>query len=142
MANLPQVASYGKYKHMLTAAYGNYAGVNALALGFSGTTDSRRITYKISGSVNTKGNLAFGTGIGVMLGEIHDGNVDTPSHVKEQLIKSEKERQLMRKTLINQQNKAKQQEDQIKDLYRIIGELQNQLKNNEKTKESIEKHWK
>ena len=140
MANLPQVASYGKYKHMLTAAYGNYAGVNALALGFSGTTDSRRITYKISGSVNTKGNLAFGTGIGVMLGEIHDGNVDTPSHVKEQLIKSEKERQLMRKTLINQQNKAKQQEDQIKDLYRIIGELQNQLKNNEKTKESIEKH--
>ena len=140
MANLPQVASYGKYKHMLTAAYGNYAGVNALALGFSGTTDSRRITYKISVSVNTKGNLAFGTGIGVMLGEINDGNVDTPSHVKEQLIKSEKERQLMRKTLINQQNKAKQQEDQIKDLYRIIGELQNQLKNNEKTKESIEKH--
>ena len=140
MANLPQVASYGKYKHMLTAAYGNYAGVNALALGFSGTTDSRRITYKISGSVNTKGNLAFGTGIGVMLGEIHDSNVDTPSHVKEQLIKSEKERQLMRKTLINQQNKAKQQENQIKDLYRIIGELQNQLKNNEKTKESIEKH--
>ena len=140
MANLPQVASYGKYKHMLTAAYGNYAGVNALALGLSGTTDSRRITYKISGSVNTKGNLAFGTGIGVMLGEIHDGNVDTPSHVKEQLIKSEKERQLMRKALINQQNKAKQQEDQIKDLYRIIGELQNQLKNNEKTKESIEKH--
>jgi|GEM_PF-1949105 yadA domain protein len=140
MANLPQVASYGKYKHMLTAAYGNYAGVNALALGFSGTTDSRRITYKISGSVNTKGNIAFGTGIGVMLGEIHDSNVDTPSHVKEQLIKSEKERQLMRKTLINQQNKAKQQEDQIKDLYRIIGELQNQLKNNEKTKESIEKH--
>ena len=140
MANLPQVASYGKYKHMLTAAYGNYAGVNALALGLSGTTDSRRITYKISGSVNTKGNLAFGTGIGVMLGEIHDSNVDTPSHVKEQLIKSEKERQLMRKTLINQQNKAKQQENQIKDLYRIIGELQNQLKNNEKTKESIEKH--
>ena len=140
MANLPQVASYGKYKHMLTAAYGNYAGVNALALGLSGTTDSRRITYKISGAVNTKGNLAFGTGIGVMLGEIHDGNVDTPSHVKEQLIKSEKERQLMRTALINQQNKAKQQEDQIKDLYRIIGELQNQLKNNEKTKESIEKH--
>ena len=140
MANLPQVASYGKYKHMLTAAYGNYAGVNALALGLSGTTDSRRITYKISGAVNTKGNIAFGTGIGVMLGEIHDGNVDTPSHVKEQLIKSEKERQLMRQSLINQQNKAKQQEDQIKDLYRIIGELQNQLKNNEKTKESIEKH--
>jgi len=140
MANLPQVASYGKYKHMLTAAYGNYAGVNALALGLSGTTDSRRITYKISGSVNTKGNLAFGTGIGVMLGEIHDGNVDTPSHVKEQLIKSEKERQLMRTALIKQENKAKQQEDQIKDLYRIIGELQNQLKNNEKTKESIEKH--
>ena len=130
MANLPQVASYGKYKHMLTAAYGNYAGVNALALGLSGTTDSRRITYKISGSVNTKGNLAFGTGIGVMLGEIHDGNIDTPSHVKEQLIKSEKERQLMRTALINQQNKAKQQEDQIKDLYRIIGELQNQLKKN------------
>ncbi|WP_288847993.1 YadA C-terminal domain-containing protein, partial [uncultured Sneathia sp.] len=125
MANLPNLND-GKFN--LAASYGYYGGSHALAVGFSGTTDSRRITYKISGSVNTKGNLAFGTGIGVILGEIHDGNVDTPNHVKEQLSKFEKERQLMRTALINQENKVKQQEKQIKDLYRIIGELQEQLK--------------
>lgn len=112
----------------------------------AGTVNENHYQYYITNENEKHGlelgdnSQARGTGIGVMLGEVHDGNVDTPSHVKEQLIKSEKERQLMRKALISQQNKAKQQENQIKDLYRIIGELQNQLKNNEKTKESIEKH--
>ena len=113
MANLPQVSSYGKYKHMLTAAYGNYGGANAVAIGFSGTTDSRKLTYKVSGAVNTKGNLAFGAGIGVMLGEVKTTEVDNPGKVKEELIKAQKERNQM--------------QQQIEDMAQIIQELRKEL---------------
>ncbi|WP_288862255.1 YadA-like family protein, partial [uncultured Sneathia sp.] len=72
MANLVQVNSYSDYRHNLSAAYGYYGGSHALAVGFSGTNEERNFVYKLSGSVNNKGNLAFGVGAGVMLGEEHD----------------------------------------------------------------------
>ena len=72
MANLVQVNSYSRHRHNLSAAYGYYGGSHALAVGFSGTNEERNFVYKLSGSVNNKGNLAFGVGAGVMLGEEHD----------------------------------------------------------------------
>ena len=69
MANLLQANSNAKYKTNISAAYGYYGGANALAVGFSGVSENRMVSYRVSGSVNTKGNIALGAGLGVMLGE-------------------------------------------------------------------------
>lgn len=76
MANLLQVNSYSDYRHNISAAYGYYGRQHALAVGFSGVSENRRINYRISGSVNTQGNLAFGGGIGVMLGNKEERYAD------------------------------------------------------------------
>ncbi len=110
MANLPQVSSYGKYKHMLTAAYGNYGGANAVAIGFSGTTDSRKLTYKVSGAVNTKGNLAFGLGVGVMLGETNDYKERKDTNLMK------KELDEANKKIADYEEKQKKSDEKIKSL--------------------------
>ena len=69
MANLPQVM--GDKKFNLAASYGYYGDSHAVAIGFSGTNDSQNFIYKLSGSVNSKGNLAFGIGAGVMMGSVN-----------------------------------------------------------------------
>ena len=76
MANLLQVNSYSDYRHNISAAYGYYGRQHALSVGFSGVSENRRINYRISGSVNTQGNLAFGGGIGVMLGNKEERYTD------------------------------------------------------------------
>ncbi|MBE2989691.1 YadA-like family protein, partial [Sneathia sp. DSM 16630] len=76
MANLVQVNSYSDYRHNLSAAYGYYGGSHALAVGFSGTNEERNFVYKLSGSVNNKGNLALGVGAGVMLGDVDEHNIN------------------------------------------------------------------
>jgi len=70
MANLPQVS--GDRKFNLAASYGCYGGSHAVAVGLSGTNDKQNFTYKLSGAVNSKGNLAFGIGAGVMLGSVNN----------------------------------------------------------------------
>lgn len=76
MANLLQVNSYSDYRHNISAAYGYYGRQHALAIGFSGVSENRRVNYRISGSVNIQGNLAFGGGIGVMLGNKEERYTD------------------------------------------------------------------
>ncbi|WP_375712064.1 YadA-like family protein [Sneathia vaginalis] len=66
-------------------AYGYYGGSHALAVGFSGTNEERNFVYKLSGSVNNKGNLAFGVGAGVMLGEENENNY--PEKVKKEKVR-------------------------------------------------------
>ncbi|MBE2990028.1 YadA-like family protein, partial [Sneathia sp. DSM 16630] len=70
MANLPQVS--GDRKFNLAASYGYYGGSHAVAVGFSGTNEKQNFTYKLSGAVNSKGNLAFGIGAGVMMGSVNN----------------------------------------------------------------------
>ena len=70
IANLPQVS--GDRKFNLAASYGYYGGSHAVAVGFSGTNDKQNFTYKLSGAVNSKGNLALGIGAGVMMGSVND----------------------------------------------------------------------
>lgn len=70
MANLPNVS--GDRKFNLAASYGYYGGSHAVAVGFSGINDKQNFTYKLSGAVNSKGNLAFGVGAGFMLGSVNN----------------------------------------------------------------------
>lgn len=72
MANLPTVSS--EYNHNISASYGTYAGSHSFALGLSGHIANDRLSYKLSGAVNTKGNLAFGVGVGVNLGKKNQSN--------------------------------------------------------------------
>ena len=96
MANLPQVM--GDKKFNLAASYGYYGGYHAVAVGFSGTNDNQNFIYKLSGSVNSKGNLAFGIGAGVMLGSVNSKDKrisDLETRLKEQTEKTNRlEKQL------------------------------------------------
>ena len=96
MANLPQVM--GDKKFNLAASYGYYGGYHAVAVGFSGTNDNQNFIYKLSGSVNSKGNLAFGIGAGVMVGEVNNKDKrisDLETRLKEQTEKTNRlEKQL------------------------------------------------
>ena len=83
MANLVQVNSYSDYRHNLSAAYGYYGGTHAVAVGFSGINDKRNFIYKLSGAVNSKGNLAFGVGAGVMFGDNNSAHSKTSKKVEE-----------------------------------------------------------
>ena len=92
IANLVQVNSYSKHRHNLSAAYGYYGGAHALAVGFSGTNEERNFVYKLSGSVNNKGNLAFGVGAGVMLGEENDYIESTEVKKLKETVKEQKDK--------------------------------------------------
>ena len=101
MANLPNVS--GDKKFNLAASYGYYGGSHAVAVGFSGTNDNQNFIYKLSGSFNSKGNLAFGIGAGVMM-----GSVNSKDKIIEKLIE-----------------KDKKQDDEIKELKEMVRKLMN-----------------
>ena len=105
MANLVQVNSYSDYRHNLSAAYGYYCGTQAVALGFSGVTKDRRLVYKLSGSVNNKGNLALGVGAGVMLGNKEESLEHKDINAKElyeRITKLEKENSAIKQRMVQQ----------------------------------------
>ena len=112
IANLPQVS--GDKKFNLAAAYGYYGGSHSVAIGFSGTNDKKNFIYKLSGSVNTKGNLALGVGAGVMLGSVDN--------------KDKKIEKLTNENILIKQN-LKKQGNEIKELKEIIEELRAIIKN-------------
>lgn len=87
MANLPTVSS--EYNHNISASYGTYAGSHSFALGLSGHIANDRLSYKLSGAVNTKGNLAFGVGVGVNLGKKNQSNKELLDRIEklENLVK-------------------------------------------------------
>ncbi len=87
MANLPTVSS--EYNHNISASYGTYADSHSFALGLSGNIINDRLSYKLSGAVNTKGNLAFGVGVGVNLGKKNQSNKELLDRIEklENLVK-------------------------------------------------------
>ena len=112
IANLPNVS--GDKKFNLAAAYGYYGGSHSVAIGFSGTNDKQNFIYKLSGSVNTKGNLALGVGAGVMLGSVDN--------------KDKKIEKLTNENILIKQN-LKKQGNEIEELKEIIKELRAIIKN-------------
>ena len=115
MANLPQVS--GDRKFNLAASYGYYGGSHAVAVGFSGTNDNQNFTYKLSGAVNSKGNLAFGIGAGVMMGSVNDKDKRI-----EELTNEVKE---LRKENMDTKENIKKQNMKIQKLEAIINKLMN-----------------
>ena len=128
MANLPQVSSYHDRRHMLSAAYGRYAGESSISVGLSGVSKNNRVTYKVSAALNSKGNLAWGAGIGVMLGKVEEPAIEMPTTIREKLEISEIERKEMQEKLLEQNEMVNKQSEQIQELYNIIKELQQELK--------------
>ena len=117
MANLVQVNSYSRHRHNLSAAYGYYGGSHALAVGFSGTNEERNFVYKLSGSVNNKGNLAFGVGAGVMLGD-KDERLTTEYSTKLKTVE---------KDLVEANKKIKEYEERQKATDMKVKELERKL---------------
>lgn len=87
MANLPQVSSMSGHRYNVSGSYGMYKGESAFALGLSGINKKGTIVYRASGSLNTKGNIALGIGLGYQFDKIE--NVD--NETKGRIISLEKE---------------------------------------------------
>ena len=122
MANLVQVNSYSRHRHNLSAAYGYYGGSHALAVGFSGTNEERNFVYKLSGSVNNKGNLAFGVGAGVMLGN-KDERLTTEYSTK--LKSVEKDLVEANKKIKEYEERQKATDIKVKELERKLNQILN-----------------
>ena len=100
IANLPNVS--GDKKFNLATSYGYYGGSHSVAIGFSGINDKQNFIYKLSGSVNTKGNLALGVGAGVMLGSVEnkDKKIEYLSNeVKELRKENEEIKEILKKIM-------------------------------------------
>ncbi|WP_064605659.1 YadA-like family protein [Streptobacillus moniliformis] len=67
MANLPQISGLG---HNIAGSYGYYNGEHAFALGLSGRSEAFNLTYRASGSLNTRGHVSLGAGIGYQFDNI------------------------------------------------------------------------
>ena len=65
VANMPQISTK---EHIITAGLGVYKGEQALAVGINGITRNRVLSYKASATLNTKGNVGFGLGLGYQFG--------------------------------------------------------------------------
>ncbi|CAM3072159.1 YadA-like family protein [Streptobacillus ratti] len=70
MANLPQVSAIGNQRHNIAGSYGYFNGEHAFALGLSGMNEVGNLVYKASGSLNTKGHVSLGAGIGYQFDNI------------------------------------------------------------------------
>ena len=61
-SGLPQVYIPGK--SMVAAAAGNFKGENALAIGYSRSSDNGKVVFKLQGNANTQGDVGGSMGIG------------------------------------------------------------------------------
>ncbi|WP_067322102.1 YadA-like family protein [Streptobacillus felis] len=76
MANLPQVSNIAGHRHNIAGAYGYYNGEHAFALGLSGLNETGNLVYKASGSLNTKGHVALGAGLGYQFDKLESRKKD------------------------------------------------------------------
>ncbi|WP_208600521.1 YadA-like family protein, partial [Streptobacillus ratti] len=56
--------------HNISGSYGYYNGEHAFAIGLSGTNSTSNLVYRASGSLNTRGNVALGAGLGYQFDNI------------------------------------------------------------------------
>lgn len=64
MANLPQINNSTGHRFNIASAIGIHKGETSIALGLSGINHRGTLVYRASGTLNTKGNVSFGVGIG------------------------------------------------------------------------------
>ena len=82
MANLPSVGVGSSYSNNLSAAYGFFGGSHSVAIGLSGITANDRVSYKISTAFNTKGDVAFGIGLGINFGQKRQTNKELMDRIE------------------------------------------------------------
>ncbi len=71
MANLSQMSGIG---HNLSGSYGYYNGEHAFAIGLSGMNDRANLVYRASGSLNTRGHISLGAGLGYQFESVGNRN--------------------------------------------------------------------
>ena len=121
MANLPQITANSEYNTSIGASYGTYNGENSLALGVSGVNNKANFLYRASASLNTKGNVAFGIGLGYQFGKKKDILENS------KLIKLEEKFNILKQE--NESNKSK-----VSELEVIVKEIS---KENDKLRKEI-----
>ena len=137
MANLPQVNNVGNNRHVISAAYGNYEGQNALALGISGVNKERTLIYKGSAALNTSGKdkhdeIKESETVKALKAEVvalkskDDKNTTIISELKEE----------MKRKDIENEYKTHRLEEENKEIKSYIEELR---KENAKTREALER---
>ena len=62
IAGLPQVRGNGK--SMVSTGAGNFKGQNAIAVGYSRSSDNGKVLFRLSGSTNTQGDVVSSVGVG------------------------------------------------------------------------------
>ena len=49
---------------MISAGAGNFKGQNAIAVGYSRSSDNGKVLFRLSGSTNTQGDVVSSVGVG------------------------------------------------------------------------------
>ena len=111
MANLPQINNSTGHRFNIASAIGIHKGETSIALGLSGINHRGTLVYRASGTLNTKGNVSFGVGIGYQFDKNTRDNDTERNDIKElqnkvEILSSEnieyKKEQEQNKDIINQ----------------------------------------
>uniref|UniRef100_UPI0018C87212 YadA-like family protein n=1 Tax=Streptobacillus moniliformis TaxID=34105 RepID=UPI0018C87212 len=114
MANLPQINGKG---HNIAGSYGYYNGEHAFALGLSGTNEKVNLTYRASGSLNTRGNISLGAGLGYQFDNISKRNKELLT------LKRNGNINLLDEKVYELDNKVKTLEKRVNELETILREI-------------------
>ncbi|WP_064613599.1 YadA-like family protein [Streptobacillus moniliformis] len=128
MANLPNVSGGG---HNIAGSYGYYNGEHAFALGLSGTNEKVNLTYKASGSLNTRGNISLGAGLGYQFDNIskrnkelltlqRNGNINL---LDEKVYELEKQLNKVEKLNLEYKNEVEELKVKVNKLEKMLNEL-------------------
>ncbi|QXW65425.1 YadA-like family protein [Streptobacillus moniliformis] len=114
MANLPQINGKG---HNIAGSYGYYNGEHAFALGLSGTNEKVNLTYRASGSLNTRGNISLGAGLGYQFDNISKRNKELLT------LKRNGNINLLDEKVYELDNKVKTLEKRVNELETLLREI-------------------
>ena len=123
MANLPQINNSTGHRFNIASAIGIHKGETSIALGLSGINHRGTLVYRASGTLNTKGNVSFGVGIGYQFDKNTRDNDTERNDIKELQNKVE---------ILSRENiEYKKEQEQNKD---IINQLLKRIELLEKNK--------
>ena len=123
MANLPQINNSTGHRFNIASAIGIHKGETSIALGLSGINHRGTLVYRASGTLNTKGNVSFGVGIGYQFDKNTRNNDTERNDIKELQNKVE---------ILSRENiEYKKEQEQNKD---IINQLLKRIELLEKNK--------
>lgn len=123
MANLPQINNSTGHRFNIASAIGIHKGETSIALGLSGINHRGTLVYRASGTLNTKGDVSFGVGIGYQFDKNTRDNDTERNSINELKNKLE--------NLSRENSEYKKEQEQNKD---IINQLLKRIELLEKNK--------